>query len=329
MKNLNVVVDKRTELLSIILALSNGNDYIKEHFLLTIPEEYRKEVQSWFSKYKNHRCISLVKKIAAEDYGLSYDNPIKLAFQLDEDLTFKGSIDQDILKELENEKLLIEFLKEVENFAKETNYETFYEHHLNYYNSKIYEIENLFNFNEFNKIIGELLKENVQTDFTINIIPMLTNSNHGFKAGNVNYANIGLNEENFSIQPFNKGYVNIVIHEFLHMFVNPNTDSLKNSIDFVLNEYQSSKLKKIGYNNKFAYINDTIVRALTIRVMQKLANANAEEILKREEQWGFIHIKRIYKQILVYEKQKEQNFSEYFINLINIFNDTSKYQIDF
>ena len=38
---MNFIVDKRTELMSIILALSQGNEYIEEHFSFDIKDEYR------------------------------------------------------------------------------------------------------------------------------------------------------------------------------------------------------------------------------------------------------------------------------------------------
>ena len=113
------IVDKRTELMSIILALSECNEYAEEHFNLSVKEDYRNRVKSWFPKFENHNCIKLAKQIGVLEEGFNYDNPIRLAFQLSENLTYDGKISKYLLEELDCEMLLKEFLYEVANFVKE------------------------------------------------------------------------------------------------------------------------------------------------------------------------------------------------------------------
>ena len=147
---MEIVVDKRTELMGIVLALSQSNEYIKEHFTFNITEEYRHRALEHFSKFKNHKCIKLVREIAKTDIGFNFDNPIRLAFSLNNSLNFSGKIEKYLLDELENEDLIKEFLKALVDFSKESEFISFYNKNNSYYLSKIKEIENLFNDKNFN-----------------------------------------------------------------------------------------------------------------------------------------------------------------------------------
>ena len=315
---MKIVVDKRTELMSIVLALSQGNEYIKEHFSFDFKEQYRDEVKIYFYKYKDHRCIDLARKIAQNEEGFNFDNPIRLAFALNEDLQFSGKIEAFLLEELENEKLLKDFMKEISNFAKESKFNEFYDKQKDYYLSKIKEVENLLNKEKFLNELKVFFKRDITEQFCINIIPMLTNSNHGFTISKITYANIGLlSEDNKSIESFNNGYKHIIIHEFCHSFVNSYTQLQSLSIP----EQIKMKIKNIGYKNSITYLNETIVRALTIRLREKLDNLDKiyiQRFLNRERGLGFIYIENCYQELLNYEKQSN-SWGKYFQNFIKNF----------
>lgn len=309
---MGIVVDKRTELMSIILALSQGNEYIEEHFCFNIDDNYRKRALEHFKPFKNHRAVKLAKQLAVSDEGFNFDNPIRLAFSLNQNLQFGGVIEKFLLLELENEKLLKEFMKEVVNFCKDSSFNEFYNLNKSYYLEKINQIKSLFNQELFICELQKFLKFELKEKFKINIIPMLLNANHGFKVRGVNFANVGLPSENFkSIDKFNNGYSHIIIHEFVHNFVNCYTKNNKLQLP---NKF-SKILKSAGYANPIAYLNDTIVRAITIRLREKINKINAEDFLERENRFGFVYVKKTYEQIVKYEKQNVC-WNEYFNKLI-------------
>ena len=264
---MNILVDKRTELMSIILALSQGNEYIEEHFPLGLEDEYRRDVVNHFSKYKDHKCIEIAKFIAKKQVGFSFDNPIRLAFSLDLNLQFNGQIENFLLNELEDGKLLKDFMSEIVKFAQDSRFVDFYDRHKEYYLTKIKEVESLFDCKKFVCELQKFLKKEILDNFEINIIPMLINSNHGFNINNTNIANIGLLSEDFkTIEPFNNGYNHIIIHEFCHNFVNCYTEDR----ELIMPEDFIQNLNEMGYRNPISYLNDTIVRAMTIRLRKKL-----------------------------------------------------------
>lgn len=321
MNNFKIIVDKRTELMSIILALAGGNDYIEEHFVLLTKDDYMQRVLKYFNKFKNHSAVLNAKNIAQNDVGFSFDNPILLAFQLQEDLTFDGVIAESILKELSNENELKEFLYSVEDFAKISKFVDFYNNEKNYYWTKIQEIEEIFTPEQFLMVLQQTLKVEIENNFIINIITTLVNSNHGFKLEGDIVANLGLMCLN-SIETvkFDKGFSHIIIHEFLHAFVNPLTAKSLEYINSTLDLQPKSKMAKLGYGNKISYINDSIVRALTIRIREKMTNIDAGNFLTKEENWGFVHVQDIYREILKFEKQ-DLIWDKYFVNLLKVFED--------
>ena len=309
---MQIIVDKRTELISIVLALAQGNDYISEHFCFDVKDDYRQKVFEYFATYNNHNCITLAKLLAKNLKGFNYDNPIRLAFVLDTNLNFNNEIDDYLLKELGNEKLIKQFLSELSNFAKTTKFDEFYDSQKDYYASKINQIKVLFGKDQlFTNQLTSFLKRDLKEDFCVNIIPMLLNSNHGFYVGNVVYSNVGLLSDNFkTISPYNDGSKHTIIHEFCHGFVNQNTEKQK------INKFFDLKFAPQGYKNPISYLNDTIVRAMTIRLREKLDNIDVQKFFNIEKNMGFVYVKDVYQEILNYEKQN-LNWEEYFPTLLS------------
>lgn len=320
MGNIKYMVDKRTEIMSIILSLSQCNEYACEHFNLDIKDEYREKVEIFFKKYKNERCITLAKKIGGLDKGFNFDNPIRLAFELEKDLSYKGKLSEYLKNELEDKSLIKEFLLSIAQFARKTHFEEFYSSEDLYYSKKLEELHKIFDENNnLLEIMEKFFRIKINQDFCINIIPSLINSNHGFEIDGIFYANIGMPSDDFkTISKFNKGYQHIIIHEFLHSFVNPLTENFSTLYNFNELVEKSNKLAKIGYGNPFSIINDTIVRALTILIRSKLTKIDIDRFLKQEKILGFEHIEEVYSKILEYEKQ-ELKWSDYFENVLKVF----------
>lgn len=308
-----IVVDKRTELMSIILALSQGNEYIEEHFSLYVQDEYRQRVYNHFFKFKNHKAVELATEIAKSEEGFNFDNPIRLAFSLTEQLDFDGTIEYYLLKELENEKQLKDFMVEVVKFAKDTNFKEFYLANNDYYSSKVEELKQMFNTELFVCELQKFLKVKVKDDFNINIVPMLINANHGFKVDGDNFANIGMLSEDFkTIEKFNNSTIHTIIHEFAHNFVNCYTNNNQLSIP----EDLKKELKNMGYGHPIVYLNDTIVRAITIRLREKIQNIDIQKFFNIEDKFGFVFVRKVYLELLVYENQST-SWEEYFPKLLS------------
>lgn len=319
MNNFEYRIDGRTELMAIILALSQCNEYAEEHFVLELEDNYRKDIKKHFLGFKNHKAICLAKELGQKEEGFCYDTPIRLAFELNEDYSYSGGLSGFYSNELDNLELAKDFLFAVENFAKETNFDNFYKKHKVYYDEKLLQLVDVFSGNIFKKHLVTFLKRHLSEHFAINIIPTLINSNHGFEVSGIFYANLGLPCEDFkTIAPFNGGYAHIIIHEFLHPFVNPLSEKLYyKHKETLLSNIKIEELPK-GYQNKLSFINDTIVRALTIRLREHISPINTKKFLTLEKSWGFVYVEKIYNEILHYENQNN-SWEEYFEKILTVF----------
>ncbi len=310
------VVDKRTEIVSIILAFSKCNEYAEEHFNLSIEEPYRNDILEYFSKFRHHKAIKLAKQLGVIEKGFNYDNPIVLSLNLEQNLSFKGKLSARILSELGNEDLQKEFLYAVKDFADESKFDHFYKNHNKYYQTKLNELSEYCDKNT-GIFLSKYFKEKPTNKFVVNLIPTLVNSNHGIKINNQMWANIGLLSEDYkSIVRFNDGYTHIILHEFIHSFVNGNTEKHLQNFNLNISDKHTKKIKH--YENKISYINDTIVRGLTIRLREQLNGINSENFFAIEKQQGFTLIEKVYDAVLKYEKQ-DLSWNDYFPNILEIF----------
>lgn len=317
---MEILVDKRTELIGIVLALSQGNEYIEEHFSFDIKDQYREKAYEHFSKFKNHTCIKLAKQIAKGDEGFAFDNPIRLAFSLNENLQFDGIIEDYVLNELNDKKLTHTFMQKLVKFAKDSGFINFFNENKNYYLSKIEEIKNLFQTEKFINELTIFLKNKIQSDFQINIIPMLINVNHGFSVDNTTIANIGLLSEDLkTIEPFNNGYNHVIIHEFCHSFVNCYTGNKKLPLP------EDFKQRLNDYANPISYLNDTLVRAITIRLRERIENIDVQKFLNIESRFGFIFVKDVYYELVKYENANT-TWEEYLPELVSLIINYSQNQ---
>ena len=141
---------------------------------------------------------------------------------------------------------------------------------------------------------------------------MLANANHGFKVNNNNFANIGMLSGDFkTINKFNNGTIHTIIHEFVHNFVNCYTDNNR----LLIPDELRNKLKNMGYGNPISYLNDTIVRAITIRLREKIENIDTQKFFDIENKFGFVYVKKVYNELLEYEGQTT-SWKEYIPKLL-------------
>ena len=128
------VVDKRTEVMEVLQKISS---YFMRYPRLNVAFDlpYIKDVENYFSKYKNHKAVKLLEKVFTK-LSFNYDAPMALVLQMNEDFTYdinklKGYPFED---RLNKDKVVLEFLNEIKNFVEDTNFMEFYNNHKKQYN---------------------------------------------------------------------------------------------------------------------------------------------------------------------------------------------------
>ena len=92
--NIIFTVDYRTELLGIILVLSNNYKKLVDRKMISLENKYIYDrIHNNFDKFKNHKTILLFEEIIKKHPYFNYDAPVTLFLSLDENLKCKKRMD--------------------------------------------------------------------------------------------------------------------------------------------------------------------------------------------------------------------------------------------
>ena len=321
-EKIEIRVDKRTELLGIIQIIS---DYRKQYPELLEKHgnlDYIEEIESKFSKYKDHKVIKLFNEIVSNN-NFGYDAPVSLFLQLNDDFTLDKLDDYPFITRLNSDPRVLELLSLSPDFAREIDFESFYASNEERYKKFLNNIKSQFDGKD---IVSFMLDYyGVQTDkkFVVNLIPFQSNANYGTRNGNEIYSNMcgipdTLSEDGLypSIrQNGNVGYVSLLYHEFSHSFINPLTDkhSIINDDDQIFSEI-FEVMHQQAYGSNRSIINEHLVRATTIRyrfhddTRMNKADTNERYNIRTqyERESGFIYIDNILESLVFYENNRDK-----------------------
>jgi len=284
----NAKVDPRIELLSIAFRLADADEFKADYF-----KSYVNDINTYFAEYKNHEFINFIKEIRNEQ-GIGYDAVAKMAIHL----TYPGlkpiiPFSENIPEKRwgTNLKNTEHFLTLLQKFYKESNFQKFYSEHQNLY--KI--AEDRFNQNVLNEIdldwyqdfYGKVPNEK----FTI-ILGMGFTGNFGVKLQVPNqkevvYSILGtwdFDKEGKPIYTTENGYIETVVHEFNHSFVNYLQDNIEKDLEPYGNKIYkivNKELSEQAYSNWLTALNEGLVRAAVIEYFSSSKKADTK--LKNEQ----------------------------------------------
>lgn len=264
--------DEQVELMSIICHLANYPEYNME-----LGGEYISDIDNYFSDYKNHQAVLMMDSLRRKN-GIGFDSPMSFAINLQKNGDKFSLINDTIVPERRWQGVDLEKATDIiSNFYNDTNFSNFIESHKVFYENicKIFDENVISKFNQdwYYKFYGMPPID----DFQIVI---------GFNNGGGNYGpsieNTKDNREIYAIIGFalnEKGepyylsepemYLNTLVHEFNHSFVNPLVNNPKYHAEI---EKAGNKLftlsRKVmsrnAYSNWQSVINESIVRAAVI-----------------------------------------------------------------
>lgn len=332
--DLNVIVDPRIELLSIIMYLSpTYNNEVKS--IIESDTSYKNDVENYFGSFRNHKAVRLFTKMSKK--GFAYNAPIGTILSLNNqsNLSIKDDIDKTDTTYLENiermggEKFLYKFIEYLNEFCEDTDFYEFYESHKSYYkeiiNRNIEYIKNtdyIFELENYYKV--------KQNNYNVVLSGLLTWGNYGIRIKSANndeydvYAVLGSHGTKDDYPYFsNKEDMEFLIrHEFSHSFINNIT---RKNIDLVNKyAYLLEPINNIMSNQAYGVwevsLNEHLVRAVVIRLTQ-LNNPKNDitNIIFNDENNGFIYI-REFLNILEndYEVNDYENFEAFYPKILEL-----------
>jgi hypothetical protein len=335
LNDIEICIDQRTILLSIIEILSNYSQ--KYPRLLTTKfgnKEYIEEVKSEFSKFQNSKVIIGFNNLI-EKYDLSFSRPIQLILELNENLTFSENEFHPFCLEYNNDIQMISFLKSIYQFSKIINFKTFYIKQSNRFLKYIKNVSLQLNNAKIKEFLNTYYGINIKQKLVVNLIPWRSYGCYGTKTNNYIYAHLcchHLSTSDVDVYPDDSGifnYESFLVHEFSHSIINPIVDENYNYDDFEIFE-NLEQLHEIGYGSNSAILKDYLVRSVTQRYLYLTNNKYYHKQCIDDEQFGFIEMEKFLEFLKNYEQNKNNyiNFSNYYqneiINFLNLKNKIKK-----
>lgn len=324
MNNIEIMVDRRTELLGILLLISNYN----KNYGFLIEEcgnkEYRNKIFNSFSQFKDEKAVQLLNQIF-DELNFRYDAPVSLFLQLNEDFTYDKLDKYPFETRLNKSKLVLDFLKEVPNFAKAINFEEYYNSNKAFYNEIIEETNSKIDIERIVDFISKFYKMDISNiKFVLNLLPYTTSYNFGTNHNNTTYSNLGLKRNQIKELTFitDADLGTLALHEFSHSIINPLTSKYSKIKGVAFADIWDLMVKR-AYGNAESIINEHIIRALELFYLKHIIKTDASKEAFNEKlefaiSIGFKYIsvcleclEQYYAHIDEYE-----NFEEYFPQLI-------------
>ena len=304
---LTVKVDKRIELYFITAFISES--FFKKW--LTIHDaKYAKDMESYFADYTSHPAVKLFEETWKPDMS-TYIPPEVMIYLSDELSEQKGlNITQDIIDHMGGVDIKDEFISQIRDFAKVTNFNEFYSQHQDYYDELKSKMLDLIGGENCIHRLHEFYGTE-QNHYYAMIVPLLGVGNgYGPSIPGEN----GKSDVYCLFSPYqdDEQLINLLWHEFGHSFVNPivaNNSDLVNQRNDLFAPIESSM--KPVYADWEEALSEHLVRANTAYLVKtEFGKSLAKKHLKGHEIQGFAYI-NLFTELIDHYMGKRNKFATY------------------
>lgn len=326
---IKICVDKRTELLGVLLLISDYGKLYPELVEVCHNIEYREKIIKHFNAFKNEKAVKLLNEICNK-LSFNVDAPIALIWQLDENYRFDKLLPYPFEKRLNSSILVVEFLNQLPHFVEVSGFEEFYKSNQKYYNKIIKETEQFVHLDAIENFFNEFYKMDFPTKFIINLLPHSTHGNYGVKSKGTIVCNLCAKEVNGQLAFVYNDIGNLIVHEFSHPIVNPLVDKYAElPKNYFKNIYP--QMIKAHYNtDDFNILHELVIRSIEyiwIKYCYKDIHKGrtpaeqADFVKGKHKEIGFIYLDILTKLMEEYylNRDKYRNFEEFMPTLIKQF----------
>ena len=332
---LNVKVDARVELISIIYRLAGNPEYSQGR----VPA-YLKELNRHFGLAQSHPAVLLARKLR-QTRGVSYDAPMSLAVHLKDaqSLELRTPLEPwpaGLDSRWRPDELEL-FLEHARQFARDTKFERFWQAHQSLYEQTEARarqlVESEGHLDWFDRFFG------ARPGARFHLAPALVNggSCYGpkFQQGQQEelYCILGVWSCDAEGQPqFTREALPTIIHEFCHSYVNPviyaHTAELEPAGTNLFAKVQS-QMRRMAYGNWTTMMHESVVRAAVVRYLQATeGEAAAQRQIKQEIDRGFVWMRELAELLARYEteREKHRDLAAFMPEIIRFFARTAEKQ---
>nr|WP_276536536.1 DUF4932 domain-containing protein [Tissierella carlieri] len=313
--SINVSVDPRIELLSIVQVLSNYNK-IDDSLITEWDFEYKDKIIEKFSQYRNHKAVKQFKKMS--NLGFSYDAPPGLMLFMDKNFNVREDVEltEYIIGRAGGENNINELFESLKEFCIDTNFIDFFNDNNNYYDRIINSTLELIPSDS--NIIEDLEEYYGMKQKSYNVV-LVSLYGKGAFGPNIDtkeddteiYSVLGcIGIDTMDLPMFGDlgFFTGLQQHEFSHSFINPITDKNHN----LAYSYEElfipikDKMRSMAYTNWGTCLNEHIIRALTSRFAYHEDNLDGIKVLEMEKETGFIYVEALFNKLEEYENNRDK-----------------------
>lgn len=312
---MKIIVDKRTELMGIVLMLSK---YLETYPFLKNTEAhkaYNQEILNTFGKFKEHDFIKLTNQMI-DKFDFNYDAPFAIVLQnYNANLELVKNTMQNEYTKITNTKIGKLFLQGLPAFAKEIEFDAFFLKKQPFYSACIQFQETYMSSYALENFYKQFFGIAQCPEVVCNLF-LANSSSGGFGLHTLTHLQPTLSVQ-FSTQT-QEQYpcpATFVLHEMCHPFVNKLTD------EHVSNQPKVFKAQSAHYTTLKSVINDYIIRAIELLFLEK-QNTSTTILQKRltmNKEKGFPFIDKVLELLHTYDQNRDTypTFSCFYPTLLN------------
>ena len=324
---LHISIDPRMELLTTVQLLSKYPMIIR-----ALP--YSKELLDYFESMSSHAAVLMTDTLEQKN-GFSYDAPPSFMLHLSQlhALETKFALTQELILRSGGGDNLEQYRKLLKHFAEISNFETFWNSKIPFYNQildltvadigemdLVKDLENYFNESHQGysitispSFIGGYGHNITDADGNVTIYGCVTTTN---LKDNVPYLG-------------GTSLRDLIWHEFGHSFANVTDKNFERAASLnKLFEPIKEVMARQAYRTWRTCLNEHVVRAVNVRLFDlHLGSQQSKELLNRELGQHYIYIEPLIEKLKEFETQRDKynvTFSEFYPELLNMLDSLQK-----
>jgi len=313
---IQVVVDPRVELMSIIFRLAGNGEYNQRG---VIP--YVADIEKHFDAFKKHSAVEMVKNLR-RNAGIGFDAPMSLAIYLSNPPELEERIDFEKYPELLDRRWTTEtvrdFLNEARTFVKDSDFMKFFQDHQDFYSVTLERAQDFVKKEVHLDWFTSFFGDGAEGNFIIALAPNNGGPSYGLcfrsPGGEIEYYSIlGLGYPNLDEDKLpvfeNIGFLTTIIHEFCHSFVNPLVDRHQSELRMLgekLFPLVESFMRNQAYTEWQTMMKETFVRTSVARYLLAFrGEEEAEAEVDRQMARQFVLVEKLYEFFGEFESRRE------------------------
>jgi hypothetical protein len=311
---LTLQIDPRIELLNIIQYIGKENVHAQMGMVGFAYTDYRLEIDKCFQKHYEHAAVKFYDSI--EFNGI--DEPTAVMLLMNEDFTvnkdgydsYKDVYSSRTFGSLAKLQKLFDYFQ---SFYIDSEFQKFYDSQRAFYKRIINETTSVLPEQNVIGYMEDFFQEKAD-GYTVNLVTMQM-GNYGGSAivdGKLHLYSTNGPEDFIGHSPVfgNAAYfTELEAHEFGHNFIpvagenaSPITEQIKQSE--YLHEAVRDDMGSIAYSNWDSVLEETILRACVVHIMENYDTKQAAKLLQQERDLGFLYIDCVYESIEQYLANK-------------------------